>query len=212
MDDRAYPHLDATLVGRHVVLVPLRAEHAGALAAAGSIDRSTFGYTVVPDSLDAARRYVGALLDARRRGESVPFAIARPDGEVVGSTRFLSLRWYFGREYPDVVEVGGTWLSAPAQRTAVNTEAKLLLLGHAFDVYGVGKVDLKTDARNARSIAAMERLGLDYEGVLARAHPSYAPGEEGRLRDSAMFGVTRERWPALRERLESRLAAGGRSA
>lgn len=200
MDD-PYRHLDATLVGRHVVVEPMTEDHVEGLAAAAALDRSTYGFTVVPDGLDGARTYVAGLCEERRRGESVPFVQRRPDGEVLGSTRFMNLRWYFARPYPDVVETGGTWLAASAQRSGVNTEAKLLLLTHAFDVYGVGKVDLKTDARNTRSIAAMTRLGLTSEGVVTQNQPSLVRGEEGALRDSALFGVTRDAWPALRERI-----------
>ncbi len=193
------PHLDATLVGAHVTVAPLRPDDADDLAAA-ALDRASYRYTVVPDGREGARAYVADLLEERRRAETVPFVLRR-GGSVVGATRYMSLRWYFGRAYPDLVEVGGTWLSADAQRTGVNTEAKLLLLTHAFDVYGVAKVDLKTDARNERSIAAMERLGLVREGTVARAHPSLVGGEEGRLRDSALFGVTREDWPRVRARI-----------
>ena len=121
----------------------------------------------------------------------------------MGATRSVSLRWSFARDDPDVVEIGGTWLSAAAQRTAVKTGAKLLLT-HAFDVYGVAQVDLKTDER---SIAAMERLGLTREGTVARAHRSLVRGEEGQLRDSALFGVTREGWPRVRARIVELLEA-----
>ena len=121
----------------------------------------------------------------------------------MGATRSVSLRWSFARDDPDVVEIGGTWLSAAAQRTAVKTGAKLLLT-HAFDVYGVAQVDLKTDER---SIAAMERLGLTREGTVARAHRSLVRGEEGQLRDAALIGVTREGWPRVRARIVEPLEA-----
>ena len=121
----------------------------------------------------------------------------------MGATRSVSLRWSFARDDPDVVEIAGTWLSAAAQRTAVNTGAKLLLT-HAFDVYGVAQVDLKTDER---SIAAMERLGLTREGTVARAHRSLVRGEEGQLRDAALIGVTREGWPRVRARIVELLEA-----
>lgn len=201
-----HPHLDATLVGRHVTVAPLGPRDVDGLAAAAAVERSSYGYTVVPDGRGEALVYVERLLEERRRAETVPFVLRR-DGVVVGATRFMNLRWYFARPFPDLVEVGGTWLSAPAQRTAVSSEAKLLLLTHAFDVYGVAKVDLKTDVRNARSIAAMERLGFVREGTLTRAHPSLVRGEEGRLRDSALFGVTRERWAEVRARIVGLLGA-----
>ena len=211
MVEPTHPHLDATLVGRHVTVAPLGPHDVDGLVAAAAVERSSYGFTVVPDGRGEALAYVEGLLEERRRAETVPFVLRHGDA-VVGATRFMNLRWYFERAYPDLVEVGGTWLSADAQRTGVNTEAKLLLLTHAFDVYRVAKVDLKTDARNARSIAAMERLGLVREGTVARAHPSLVGGEEGRLRDSALFGVTREDWPRVRARivglLEERALSG----
>ena len=92
------------------------------------------------------------------------------------------------------------------QRTAVNTETKRLLLRLAFEDFGVGKVDLKTDARNTRSRNAIARLGAAFEGVSHQAHPSYVDGEEGLLRDSAMFGIVREQWPDIDHHLERLLA------
>jgi RimJ/RimL family protein N-acetyltransferase len=101
------------------------------------------------------------------------------------------------------VEIGGTFLAASAQRTGINTEAKLLLLEHAFDVLGVGRVDLKTDARNDRSRNAMLRIGATFEGVLRNWQPSLVPGEEGLLRDSALYSITDREWPEVREHLAS---------
>lgn len=106
---------------------------------------------------------------------------------------------------PFAVEVGGTWLAASAQRTAVNTEAKLLLLAHAFDTWGVVRVDLKTDARNERSRAAIERLGARFEGVLRRWQPSQVAGEEDGYRDSAIYSVLDTEWPSVRANLAARL-------
>ena len=109
------------------------------------------------------------------------------DGRVLGSTRFLWLRSYFDRDEPDAVEIGGTWLAASAQRSPINTEAKLLMLTHAFETWGVQRVDLKTDARNERSRAAIERIGGKLDGVMRAWQPSLVPGEEGRARDSAVL-------------------------
>ena len=102
--------------------------------------------------------------------------------------------------------MGFTWLAASAQGTGINTEAKLLLFGNAFDNWRVARVDLKTDARNLRSRAAIESVGAHFEGVLRRWSRSWAPGEEGRLRDSAMYSILSEEWPACRARLAARLA------
>jgi RimJ/RimL family protein N-acetyltransferase len=105
----------------------------------------------------------------------------------------------------DAVEVGFTWLARSAQGTGVNAEARLLLFRHAFEEWGVSRVDLKTDARNSRSRAAIESVGARFEGVLRNWSRSWAPGEEGRLRDSAIFSVTASEGPRCRKRLEERL-------
>ena len=147
---------------------------------------------------------------ARRRDadEVVPFAQRRvADGRLVGCTRYLELRWWRGRDIPDEVEIGGTWLSADAQRSPINTEAKLLLMTHAFETWGVMRVALCTDVRNERSRRAIERLGASFEGVLRHHRLSYVTGEHGRPRDSAMFAVTDDDWPAVKERLVERLRA-----
>ena len=116
----------------------------------------------------------------------------------LGSTRFLALRYFYGRPHPDAVEIGGTWLTSTAQRTGVNTEAKLLMLTHAFETWQVQRVDLKTDARNDRSRRAIERIGGRLDGVMRHWQPSLVPGEEGRARDSAMYSILPEEWPDVR--------------
>src|SRR4051794_12259244 len=143
-----------TLEGRHVRLEPLRPEHVDGLAAAAEGERGSFGYTWVPDGRDDAERYVRTALELPR---SIPFAVRRlADDAVVGSTRFLDLEVFetptpwppgvaAGREPsderpPSVAEIGSTWYSTSAQRTAVNTETKLLLLTHAFEVWRVLRV------------------------------------------------------------------------
>jgi RimJ/RimL family protein N-acetyltransferase len=138
-------------------------------------------------------------------------------GEVVGSIRFMSLEWWTwppgpisvageprradAGEPPDVAEIGHAWLVPSAQRTAVFTASALHLLAHAFDTWRVHRLVLKTDARNARSRAAIERLGGRFEGVL-RAH---LPAADGRVRDTAMFSIVRDEWAGVRKRLESAL-------
>ena len=104
---------------------------------------------------------------------------------------------------PFAVEIGGTWLAASAQRSGINTEAKFLLLRHAFEVWRVARVDLKTDNCNERSKAAIARIGASFEGVLRQWQPSQVVGEEIRYRDSAMFSIIDAEWPALRLRFES---------
>ena len=137
----------------------------------------------------------------------MPFATVRvADGRVVGSTRFLNLRSW-GRPGssggPDVAEVGATWLAASVQRSAVNTEAKLLQLTHAFDGWRVERLELKTDARNQRSRAAIERLGAQFEGVLRAYQPA---ADHPGARDTAMYSILRAEWPGVRAVLEARLA------
>ena len=191
-----------SLVGRSVQLVPLGPAHVDALAAAAAIDRSTFGWTAVPDGRDATDRYVRALLAAADRREVQPFVQVRSsDGVPVGCTRLMEPRSWRGRGLPDEIEIGGTWLAADAQRTAINSEAKLLLLTHVFETWGVVRACLCTDARNERSRRAIERLGARFEGVLANHRPSYVAGEEGRPRDSALFSITDDRWPEVKDGL-----------
>ncbi|MEY2973809.1 MAG: hypothetical protein RIR49_229, partial [Actinomycetota bacterium] len=102
---------------------------------------------------------------------------------------------------PDAVEIGGTWLTPSAQRTGANTDAKLLMLAHAFDVLAVHRVTIKTDARNARSRANIERVGGVFEGVLR----SHMRASDGAVRDTAMYSILAAEWPVVRERLRSRL-------
>jgi RimJ/RimL family protein N-acetyltransferase len=195
------------LEGRLVRLVPLADAHVDALVDAASEDRSTFGFTSVPDGRDAMAAQVGALLAARDAGEAIPFVQVRgADGRIVGMTRYLTIRCRRSSATPYAVEIGGTWLAASAQRSGINADAKLLLLTHAFDAWDVGRVDFKTDARNERSRAALAALGATFEGVLRCWQPSHVPGEEGRLRDTAMFSITADEWPAVRERIRQRAA------
>jgi RimJ/RimL family protein N-acetyltransferase len=151
------------------------------------------------DSPAAMRRYVETALAERARGASLPFAqVERAGGRVVGSTRLGSLEPRHRR-----AEIGWTWIAAPWQRTAINTEAKLLLLGHAFEALGCLRVELKTDARNARSRAAILRLGATEEGTLRR----HMITEGGHVRDSVYFSILAEEWPRVRDALGARLAA-----
>ena len=196
------------LSGRLVRLDPLDLGHVDALTAASGEDDATYGFTTVPRTRAVMRDHTEVLLTERDAGEAVPFAQVRvADGRPVGMTRFLLMRWIPGATTPYAVEIGGTWLAAGAQRTGINREAKLLLLSYAFDAWGVERVDFKTDARNQRSRSAIEALGARYEGVLRRWQPSHVPGEEGRLRDSAMYSITADEWPEVRDGLTGRLVA-----
>jgi N-acetyltransferase len=202
-----------TLEGAHVRLEPLTMGHVPALVEAASVDRSNYQWTFVPGNLAAMERYVSDAVELCSKSEAVPFAtVERATSRVVGSTRFANfeyLPWPAGNPnhrggMPDGVEIGWTWLAGDMQRTAVNTEAKLLMLGHAFEVWGVRVVRLKTDARNARSRSAIERLGCAFDGVLR----AQAVGSDGTLRDSAFYSMLDTGWPAARAALEARLAAG----
>jgi N-acetyltransferase len=197
------------LTGRRVALEPMRLEHVEAIALAGQGDRSTFSYTEVPDGADEAATYVQWLLADAAAGRAAPFVQRRRrDGVVVGCTRFLHPAWPLGRDHPDEVEIGGTWLAVSAQRSAVNTEAKLLLLDHAFEVWQVQRVAICTDARNTQSRRAIERIGATFEGVLRRHRRSTHVGEASRLRDTATYSITTEEWPAVRHELTARLDDG----
>jgi RimJ/RimL family protein N-acetyltransferase len=194
------------LVGEVVRLEPLLRGHVDDLLDAASEDRSTYGFTVVPSSLDAMLSYIDALLIDFERGHVVPFAqVLVATGRAVGATRYLTFRYRPGQVTPFAVEIGGTWLAASAQRTAINSEAKFLLMTYAFEEWGVSRVELKTDARNERARVAMTRIGATFEGVLRQWQPSQVAGEDDRLRDSAMFSVMDFEWPAVRESLKSRL-------
>jgi RimJ/RimL family protein N-acetyltransferase len=203
----AEPLHPVTLTGRHVQLEPLSVDHVDGLAAAAAIDRTTYDLTWVPDGVDAMRGYVDHLLADRAAARVSPFAQRSVDtGELVGCTRYMELQWWRGRAEPDEVEVGGTWLSAAAQRTGINTEAKLLLLGHAFDDLDVWRVAICTDARNQRSRDAILRIGATFEGVL-RSHRMRYDADEPTPRDSAMYSIVADEWPAVRASLQQRLAA-----
>jgi N-acetyltransferase len=196
-----------TLTGLHVQLEPLRLEFAEALVAAGSENRSTYRWTAVPPTVDTMQRYITALLNEQSARSAVPFAQRRlSDGALVGCTRYLRLEWWGGKALPDEVEIGGTWLAKSAQRTAINTEAKYLLLSNAFDAWNVHRVSICTDARNTQSRDAIVRIGATFEGILRAHRGSYVAGEENLVaRDSAMYSVIRNDWPAIKHHLESSL-------
>lgn len=205
-----------TLRGRHVVLERLGEQHLDEIVAAGSGDRSSFARTQVPDGRDEAAGYISYLLNDAENHRAAPFvqrAISSDaasgvgetssDGVVVGCTRFMYPHWWLGRDDPDEIEIGGTWLNSSAQRTSINTEAKILMLTHAFETWGVQRVAICTDAGNAQSRRAIERIGATLEGVLRRHRRSLEQGHADVLRDSAMYSITVDDWPTVRSRLES---------
>jgi RimJ/RimL family protein N-acetyltransferase len=200
-----------TLTGAHVRLEPLAPHHADGLAAASAIDPSLYQWSPVPQGRAEAARYIDTALAMRDTGTSIPFATVRiADGLVLGSSRFFDIeRWAWPAGHsrhnlptPDVCEIGYTWLSGAAVRTAANTEAKLLMLTHAFETWQVFRVCLHTDARNQRSAAAIERIGGRFEGIL-RAHRMAA---DHIARDSKRFSILAAEWPAAKHRLQELLA------
>jgi RimJ/RimL family protein N-acetyltransferase len=196
------------LEGKIVRLEPLGRRHVPDLADAAAGERESFGWTWVPRP-DEVAEYVEAQLGrAEETGKLAPYAqVELRTGRAVGATAYWEPRFWPGSdERLAAVEVGFTWLAAAAQGTGVNAEAKLLLFTHAFEGFGVARVDLKTDARNERSRAAIAATGARFEGVLRSWSQSWAPGEEGRLRDSAMYSVVAAEWPECRSRLRARVA------
>lgn len=197
------PVLDGTLVR----LEPLAHRHAVDLAVAAEENRDSYAFTWVPRAAEVGE-YVDAQHARAASGLLAPYAqVVKATGRAVGATAFWEPRCWRDEGRLDAVEIGFTWLAASAQGTGVNVESKLLLFRHAFEVWEVQRVDLKTDARNLRSRAAIEAVGARFEGVLRNWSRSWAPGEEGRLRDSAIFSIVADEWPERRAALERRLAA-----
>jgi len=185
-----------TLRGEHVVLEPLRTDHVGDLVAAASDGRLwELWYTSVPTP-DAMAAAVDALLFEQAAGTRLPFVVRRTGGTVVGSTTYLNIE----AEVPRL-EIGSTWTAASAQRSAVNTESKLLLLTHAFEALGCLAVEFRTHWHNRQSRAAIERLGARLDGVL-RNHRRLP---DGSLRDTVVYSITDREWPAVRTGLRARL-------
>lgn len=211
----ALPLGPATLAGRLVRLEPLGLAHVdGLLAAALETPPEDLALTTVPRAAASMRAYVEEALALAAAGRAVPFAtLEAASGRVVGSTRFGNVErwaWPDGRERrppggADAVEIGWTWLSRRAWRTGINTEAKWLMLRHAFGAWRVHRVQLKTDERNVRSRAAIERLGARFEGILRSHLPSAGSG----LRNTAFFSVVEAEWPAVEARLLGLLARHG---
>jgi len=200
-----------------MALEPLATEHIPGLVMAASQDRSTYGFTVVPDGIEEMTNYVQNLMSSHQAGQDVPFVQRRVEvdgalGEVVGCTRYMNIFFPLGRilgdiRVPDEIEIGGTWLAKSAQRTAVNTEAKLLLLTHAFETWGVQRVAICTDERNEQSRRAIERIGGVFEGVLRSDRPSWVASEKGLLRNTAVYSVVSAEWPQVKSRLTTILSA-----
>lgn len=188
-----------TLEGRAVRLEPLSPAHVDALAAVAEPEVFEH-FNLVLRSREDVERYVSEALEAAARGEERPFVILeRETGTPVGSTRFMEIQ----RKHR-TLEIGNTWLARRVWRSRVNTECKYLLLRHAFEGLGVMRVQLKTNRRNARSRAAIERIGARFEGIL-RHHVLI---RDGQVRDSAYYSILDTEWPEVKVRLEAKLAGG----
>jgi RimJ/RimL family protein N-acetyltransferase len=187
-----------TLAGAHAVVTPLESRHAADLFAAGR-DDATWVYMPRPalrSVEDAESMIRQAIVEAEGGGEAAFAILEAASGRAVGSTRFLDIQ-----RAHRALEIGWTWIGVPWQRTAINTECKLLLLGHAFDVHGAHRVTLKTDARNERSQRAIERIGGVREGVLRRHRVCW----DGSVRDSVYYGIVDAEWPGVQTRIEAML-------
>jgi RimJ/RimL family protein N-acetyltransferase len=207
-----------TLEGTFVRLEPLSEDHVPALVEAASEDRASYQWAIVPDGAEEMAAYVRDAMEKVASGAHVAFATVRRGQEpgepdrVVGSTRFCEVAyWQYApgatlqrHGVPDVVDVGFTFLAGSVQRTPVNTEAKLLMMTHAFEVWQVHRVALQTDVRNKRSWAAIERIGGKLDGIMRADRP----GADDTVRTSARFSILAEEWPAVKARLAARLASG----
>jgi N-acetyltransferase len=188
-----------TLEGAHVRLEPLAETHVDGLTKVG-LDEDLWRWIPFPvRTKEEIAAYVKTALEERARGVSLPFAtVERATGRVIGSTRYGNIDRVNHR-----VEIGWTWVARPWQRTAVNTEAKYLMMRHAFETLGCLRVELKTDSLNERSRAAILRIGAKEEGTF-RNHMVTA---SGRIRHTVYFSVIDTEWPAVKAGLETKLEA-----
>jgi RimJ/RimL family protein N-acetyltransferase len=182
------------LEGTHVRLEPLSMHHLDALTAVG-LDPDLWRWSTAPNRTPTdMRRYVETALAEQGAGQALPFVtIERTSRTVVGSTRFAAIDRIHRR-----VEIGWTWISQRWQRTAVNTEAKFLMLRHAFEVWHCMRVELKTNSKNERSRAAILRIGATEEGTFRK----HMLNEDGTTRDSVYFSIIDDEWPMVKRRLE----------
>lgn len=186
------------LEGQHVRLEPLDVRHLDGLCAVGLDPELWHWEAIRKRSREDMQVYVRKALDERQRGVSLPFAtVFLETGQVIGSTRYLNMDPANRR-----VEIGATWIGRPWQRTAVNTEAKYLMLRHAFEVLRCFRVELKTDVLNERSRRAILRLGAKEEGILRR----HVVTDTGRVRDTVYYSILDSEWPPVKAHLQAKLA------
>jgi RimJ/RimL family protein N-acetyltransferase len=186
-----------TLIGAAARLEPLRYEHAAELVEA-ALDPELWRWTIsiVRDEAEM-RDYISQALEGERAGTTLPFVIREQGtGRAIGSTRFGNIDGWNRR-----LEIGWTWVAAPWQRSAINTECKLLLMRHAFETAGCNRVEFKTDALNEKSRRALRGIGATEEGILRQHMVTLT----GRVRDTVYFSVIASEWPSVRAHLEARL-------
>jgi RimJ/RimL family protein N-acetyltransferase len=188
-----------TITGRIVRLEPLSEEHIPGLTEAGKDENiwkfMLYGDLTQPENMAA---WVRDILGRQASGTDLPFTVIHlPSGRVAGATRFMEMR-----PAHKGLEIGGTWYAPDFQRTGVNTECKYLMFKYAFETMGCIRVQFKVDARNERSIRAIERLGAVREGQL-RNHMIL---QDGRIRDSVYFSILNKEWPGVKKKLEGKLA------
>jgi len=186
------------LEGEFVRLEPMRVDHLPALVKVG-LEESLWKWTIADIKTDAdMERYVRAALADQMLGTALPFVtVDKQSGKIVGSTRFGNIDTVNGR-----AEIGWTWINPEWQRTAINTEAKLLMLTHAFEEWKCIRVELKTDANNEKSRNAITRIGATEEGTLR----NHMICESGRFRDSVYFSIIKPEWESVKAKLASKLA------
>jgi RimJ/RimL family protein N-acetyltransferase len=185
------------LEGRHVRLEPLSREHLDGIIAAGSFDEIWTWLSVRPEGRDGFALWIDTALAAADAGTELPFTtFDRASGEIIGCTRYLNIERASRR-----LEIGWTWITPRMQRSYVNTEAKYLQLRHCFEELGCRRVELKTDARNAKSRAAMLRIGAQFEGIARKQMLTF----DGANRDNAWYAFIDDDWPAVKVRLEPML-------
>jgi N-acetyltransferase len=198
MNDNAPQFIQPTLVGKAIELQPLQPEHAAALLGAAADGQLwNMKATVVPRP-ETVGKYIATALEGRKAGTVMPFVIVRRDtGLLVGSTRF----WKIDRANRKL-EIGHTWLSESVQRSGVNTEAKYLLLVHAFELMQAVRVQFTTDELNEKSKAAILRIGAKQEGIVR--HERIMP--DGRKRNSVRFSIIDSEWPDVKAMLQQKIA------
>ena len=192
------PLQPVVLQGQNVRLVPLAADHYADLLTIG-LDPELWRWTLTTvRTAEDLRRYIEEALEEQKRGRCVPFAtVARASGRAIGSTRFGNIEPAHKR-----IEIGWTWIGKPWQRTAINTEAKYLMMRYAFETLRFQRVELKTNVLNEKSRNAIARIGGREEGILRK----HAISDQGVVRDTVYYSILADEWPAVKSRLEEMMA------